>query len=152
MKGIISIILLSITTLSIAQTNLISGSVNDQQNAPVEFANVLLLLSKDSALVKGNITDEKGFFSFENIPSNEYIVSINQIGMEKYYSEKFLINEDHSVKDLGEIVIKNETSTLKEVVITSVKFCTSVTNIIVHIAINEERRIIQSDRARNKCS
>lgn len=119
MKGIISIILLSITTLSIAQTNLISGSVNDQQNTPVEFANVLLLLSKDSALVKGNITDEKGFFSFENIPSNEYIISINQIGMEKYYSEKFLINEDHSVKDLGEIVIKNETSTLKEVVITS---------------------------------
>ena len=42
---------------------------------PVQFANILLLKSTDSSLVKGMITDASGKYLFENISGGLYILS-----------------------------------------------------------------------------
>ena len=47
----------------------ISGTVLDIQKKPLEFATVVLLSDKDSSIVKGVFTDDKGMYSFEEIPS-----------------------------------------------------------------------------------
>ncbi len=51
------------------------GKVIDSTGKPLPNANVLSLNSKDSALVKGMLTNEAGTFAFENI-STAIIVSV----------------------------------------------------------------------------
>jgi len=120
MKSLITSILALLTcSASFAQTGTINGYVKDKQNAPVSYANILLLLSKDSSIVKGNMADDNGFFSFENVPSNDYMLSVSQIGLKKYFTEKFSIDEQHTTKNIGTISMDSEASTLKEVVVSS---------------------------------
>ena len=43
----------------------ISGTVQDDKNMPFLHATVMLLNSKDSTLVKGDLTNDKGAYQFE---------------------------------------------------------------------------------------
>jgi iron complex outermembrane recepter protein len=121
MKKISTLFLSLFALLAQAQQGSISGTVNDSKNELAAFANVLLLRANDSTLVKGNITDEFGKFSFENIPFNDYFLSISLVGSAKYRSEQFSINNESPNKNWGTITLQAEASTLKEVVITSQK-------------------------------
>ncbi len=50
---------------SIRSQSAISGRVIDQQGAAVDFANILLLNSKDSSLIKGELSDENGQWTMQ---------------------------------------------------------------------------------------
>src|SRR6476620_11387010 len=50
-----------------AQAVTIKGTIRDPAGKPLQYANVLLLKSLDSSLVKGTISDSSGQYSFENI-------------------------------------------------------------------------------------
>lgn len=67
---------LSVFQLS-AQT--ISGTVNDEDGFPMEFATVSLRTLPDSSVVSGAVTDENGFFSMELKGPGE-LVQISMIG------------------------------------------------------------------------
>ena len=67
----------------------VSGVVLDQNNNPLEFANVLLLNASDSSLIKGDITLDQGLYTFTDIENGQYIVEANMIGYDKAYSEIF---------------------------------------------------------------
>ncbi len=59
----------------------ISGSVKDAENgSAVEFANVLLLRSRDSSMVAGIITNAKGEFSLSQLPLGNFILKISFLG------------------------------------------------------------------------
>lgn len=107
------------TNLAFSQSGTIIGLVKDKQDHPIPYATVTLLLSKDSTIIKGNMTDDNGIFAFNNVQENEYIVSVSQIGMRKNYSQKFIINKTVSEKKLGTITLDDEAATLSEVTITS---------------------------------
>ena len=93
MKTLHSIILLLfVSVYSFAQSPIVSGKIIDEENGIVEFANVLLLKSIDSSLVKGQLSDEKGAFLFENVQPGNYIVNASFVGSGKLYSDKFDVN------------------------------------------------------------
>jgi hypothetical protein len=87
-----SIFLLSTSLFS--QT--ISGIVNDPSGKPQEFATVLLMRAKDTALVKGAVTDINGRFELDKIATGRYFTRISMVGFKNYNSAAF----DYDGKDL----------------------------------------------------
>ena len=87
------------------------GTVVDEQNQPLPFANVILLSAEDSTLITGGVTNESGYFAIpiQNTATN-IILRISFIG----YSTLYL---PCTVENLGTIQLKPETQTIKGVVV-----------------------------------
>src|SRR6185436_2636731 len=92
----------------------ISGVVKDSKQEPVEFANVVLLKSSDSSLVKGVLTDVSGKYEFENIEQGNYLVMISQTGFHKTYSSTFNIDQSSAVISIPDIRLEERSANLKE--------------------------------------
>ena len=96
---------------SFAQTfGKISGSLLDEKKATMPFANVLLLKAKDSTLVKGGVSDEKGEFLFSQLlaggePYNQYVISISSVGYQKFFSPKIVISAENLSVNLSGILM-----------------------------------------------
>lgn len=65
----------------------------------------------------GSITDNSGRFSITNVPSGEVTLLISFIGYENY--EKTLTTSEGEIVDIGEIILKQATNELTEVVVKS---------------------------------
>lgn len=65
----------------------LSGTVTDSRQQPVAFANVVLLSVQDSLPRAGSVTDEKGFYVFENPISGSFILKISFIGFKTFYAD-----------------------------------------------------------------
>ena len=83
------ILLLFVTFYSFAQSPTISGVIVDGDNNAVEFANVLLLNSSDSSLVKGQVTNQYGAFEFSGVSKGAYILNSSFIGAGNIFTEVF---------------------------------------------------------------
>ena len=70
----------------------VSGSLRTGE-APAEFANVLLLSATDSVVVKLELADERGEFTFREVPPGDYFVRTTGIGLPQ---------SDHPVFPLAE--------------------------------------------------
>lgn len=99
---------------SIAQS-LIHGTVKDAEGKAVQYANVLLLQSSDSLLVKGVITDAAGKYSFENIKEGKYLLAASFTGMERLYTGVFNIAPGKAEKNMGILTLQNSAIQLKDV-------------------------------------
>lgn len=100
-----------------AQT--ISGYIKNQSGVGVEFISVLLLSAKDSAMVKGAITDLQGKYLLSNIAAGQYIVSASGIGYDKTFSQVFDYQKDNFT--VAPILLKDAVSQLKGVTVTATK-------------------------------
>ena len=69
----------------------ISGSVITENGKPADYATVSLLAQKDSAVVKGGLSDEKGGYTFTVKPGS-YIVRVTMIGYQKGLSQAFTVS------------------------------------------------------------
>ncbi|MDY6302454.1 MAG: carboxypeptidase-like regulatory domain-containing protein, partial [Bacteroidales bacterium] len=98
-------ILVAITT--VAQT--FRGCVVDEKQAPIPFANVVLLSANDSAFVTGTTTDTDGRFTLMSSTANP-LVKISYLG----YKTRVLMATGI---DLGTIVLEPEVTELGEVVV-----------------------------------
>lgn len=78
----ILLIVLGFSTLMTAAENKISGQVLDSEQQPIAYATVSLLTS-DSALITGTITNENGEFSI-TAPASARIVQVSFVGYETY--------------------------------------------------------------------
>ncbi|MBK8143621.1 MAG: carboxypeptidase regulatory-like domain-containing protein [Bacteroidetes bacterium] len=54
----------------------ISGVVRNSDNSPASFASVLLLNSKDSSLVKGDVTNDKGEYQFDEVEKGDILFPV----------------------------------------------------------------------------
>ena len=94
----------------------VSGSLVDEKEIPVSFANVVLLSSKDSSFVQGTISNEQGIFSIDQTSGNN-ILRISCLGfipMTKAYAQfpvTIVMHED--VNLLGEVVVKGNRPSYK---------------------------------------
>ncbi len=95
----------------------VSGTVLEKESGkPVEYASVALLLTIDSSLVSGAVTNEKGEFSIEEIPVGPYFVTIDFMGFETYTSEQIRISPRGNPEvDLGTIMMTVSAEVLSEV-------------------------------------
>ncbi len=92
--------LLFISLHGMAQS--ISGSLLDEGNEKVPFATVLLFNASDSSMVKGQISDVDGNFSFPQIKEGNYFLESSFVGYEKLTTENFYFDgkSDYNVPAL----------------------------------------------------
>lgn len=95
LRLIIAILVFISINSSISQSKFtIFGQLKNTENQPLSYASVVLFKSIDSIQIAGTITDEKGFYSFENIKKGNYFLQALQLGYEKNKSSPFELNAD----------------------------------------------------------
>ncbi len=127
--------ILSIFMMQISQAqNDISGEVQDHNGEPLSFANVLLLKTSDSTLIKGAITEVTGLFLLKNIPSGKYTISASMVGFESISTEQF--DFDGNSRMTIPTISLHEGVALDEVVVTSKKnlYVQKIDRMVINVA------------------
>lgn len=133
-KQLTFICFLLFTVVLTAQTT-IQGKITDEKNAPLPFVSVALLSVKDSALVKGALTDELGAFSIPSVSEGSYLILATSVGFEKNYSERFTLKSD-SKNATVDFSMKPASKLLGEAVVTATRplFEQKADRLIVNVA------------------
>ena len=105
-KVIMMLMLLTASIHTYAQT--ISGRLVDEQNQPLQYANIVLLSLPDSTFVSGTISDEMGDFRLSKDEKGK-LVRISSVGYNTLYKEV--------TESLGIIPMKPDAQLLGEVVV-----------------------------------
>ena len=104
----------------------IDGTVQDEQQQPLPSANVLLLSAADSSLVKGTVADTTGAYQLEATDASEYLLSVQMIGYQSYFSDPF--RPQSSVQQWSPVRLAEATTELGEVVVQAAKPLMEVTS------------------------
>ena len=80
MRKAITLLCCLITCSVLSAQNQVSGTVFDEKQNPVFYANVALYQLPDSTLIDGTATEENGKFIIENIKEGEYYIVSSMIG------------------------------------------------------------------------
>ncbi|MCF8448824.1 MAG: TonB-dependent receptor [Taibaiella sp.] len=97
----------------------ISGRVTDDAGKPVIFASVLLLGSSDSALVKTELTNEKGEYHLTPVDDGTYLLKVNIIGYIAYTSAQVVLAANDIT--MPDIMLLQKNTELKEVAVRAQK-------------------------------
>lgn len=98
----------------------ITGTITDGGDQKIiDAATVSLFKVKDSSLVKINLTDKKGNFSFEHVVFGNYYLLATSTGHLKTYSTLLHVNNATPVS-AGTLQLKNNVKTLSTVNVTAV--------------------------------
>lgn len=108
-----------LTTQDMYALSEISGRVTDSHQAPVSFANVLLM-QEDSTLIKGSITNEEGYFLIEDVSEGPYILVVSMLGY-KTTHRRLRVEDDRQSIHLDPIRLEEESFQLEAVEISRKK-------------------------------
>lgn len=109
MKKYLLMLSLYISFVTAVSAQSISGQVIGTNDQPLEFANIVLLQQSDSSFIKGTTSNSDGTFTIQQ-PNVKVFVRVSYIG----YATKYL----ESQPNMGKIILKADSSTLSEVVVT----------------------------------
>jgi hypothetical protein len=123
------------------ESGIIKGIITDQQQAPIPFATVMLKNISDSTLYKGEITNEKGEFNFENVKEGSFFLQIQMTGFEQL-NKPIKILSSTPVTDLGIIVVSTASKELQTVTIAAEK--PFIERQIDKTVVNIENSIVQT--------
>ncbi len=107
-------------TVCYAQSK-VHGKVVDKNNRGIANANVLLLRSTDSSLVKGVVLPSSGEYQFENIAAGRYLVMSTFTGFKQAYTPSFTINGAKQQVRLEKLILAETAVQLGAVTVTSRK-------------------------------
>jgi len=93
--------------------NTISGTILNEEQEPIAFANIALMDTVAGHLIKGTISDEKGNFQLKVEETGFYQLSIQFIGYENW---KQVVSTSQSA-GLSEIILLSKTNDLAEAVV-----------------------------------
>jgi hypothetical protein len=112
-----------IATDTYAQTNngIISGSVTDGNNKPLEGATITLLKQNDSSIVKFAVASKTGKFELEKLADQSYIISVSSAGHETYSSGVLSINASQRKIALEPIRLQQASASLGAVTVVAKK-------------------------------
>ncbi|GAB3330396.1 outer membrane beta-barrel family protein [Larkinella ripae] len=99
----------------------VSGLLNTASGQPIPFANVLLLNSSDSSLVKGTLTEDSGQFRLETVVPGTYRLRVSSLGFQTWHSPVFELTATQPVKDFGTQRLMDDSHQLGEVVVRAQK-------------------------------
>ncbi len=91
----------------------VNGKVADEKGQPVAFASIALVVSKDSQLVKGALSDDNGAFSINGVSPGTYRLITSITGFETKYTEPFTV-ESGSKNVAADITLRTADKLLKE--------------------------------------
>lgn len=92
-----------------AKAQIVTGTVTDEQNQPLPYANVVLLSLPDSTFVTGTVSGEDGTFSLP-VTASKGLLKISSIGYATLYREC-------ESGDTCSLLLKADTQLLEEVVV-----------------------------------
>ncbi|MCW3083607.1 MAG: TonB-dependent receptor [Bacteroidetes bacterium] len=121
----------------------IKGVLRDEQNAPIPFATVILKNSSDSVLYKGEISNEKGEFNFENVKQGNYFLQVQMTGYQKFTKLNINIPENSEAIDLGTIIVPPSSKDLQAVTIQGEK--PFIEHQVDRTVVNIENSIVQTN-------
>ncbi|PWT71599.1 MAG: hypothetical protein C5B59_17670 [Bacteroidetes bacterium] len=98
----------------------VHGHVADKNGQPLANANVLLLNSGDSSLVKGDVTNTKGEYHLERIKNGSYLLNVRFIGYQEIFAPQLAIAGSGN-KEIETIVLVPSSKQLEAVTIVSKK-------------------------------
>jgi len=98
----------------------ITGRIADEHDSEVPFANVLLLKSQDSSMVKVAVADEKGNYQLNYKSSGNFIIQSRMVGFGKSYSSLVTLSTKQTIQ-LPDIILFESTKQLDEVVVQAQK-------------------------------
>lgn len=93
----------------------IIGTVKDAKGQPIVGASVIARSQQDTLYYKESVTDQNGLFTITDIQSGKYNLEVSFIGYAKFVQELTL---DKPI-DIGEIILQENTTELKEIVVTA---------------------------------
>lgn len=110
LKHLMAGLMLSLTFHTLfAMTDFITGTVVDEKDVPLEFANVTLLMVNDSTLVNGTVTNAEGEFlmsdSYESCFMSIYAMGYDEKQIPNPHGNLGLIHLSPASYELGEIVV-----------------------------------------------
>ena len=88
--------------------------MDDISNEPLEYATITLFAQKDSSMVTGSITDEKGVFKIETRPGR-FFAKIEFLAFQTQTIENIQLGKANPVMDLGTLSLLSDSETLMEV-------------------------------------
>lgn len=91
-----SIIMFSLMTQQVWGLYKISGQVVDSHQQPIPFANVLLL-QYDSTLIKGDVTNEEGYFLIDGINEGQFRLAVSMLGYKTAYHILNVVADEPSI-------------------------------------------------------
>jgi outer membrane receptor protein involved in Fe transport len=107
-----------VTSISMYSQSRVYGKIADTTGKPIINANVLLVNSKDSVLVRGTLTTQGGTYSFENINAGKYLVTATHSGINPVYSHAFEIGDGPGNIDMGTIQLEKTDIVLSTITVT----------------------------------
>ncbi len=99
----------------------IRGKIFDAQQAPLPFATINLYLAKDTSLVKGSISNEKGEFVLASLPVGSYLIAVGDFTVQRAYKGPYQIDSLHTILVIDPISYSPKTQQLNTVQITAKK-------------------------------
>lgn len=97
----------------LAQNVRLSGNVDDEEQRPLSFVNILVYQADAESPFKGTTTDENGYFLFKDIPTGSYTLHFSYIGFEEQVETLQITDDTH----LPEVVLKTDSQVLDETVV-----------------------------------
>lgn len=94
--------------------NSVTGSVTDSTGNAIPFCPLALFNAADSAMVKGNLSDSMGNFSFNKIKAGTYFIKYSFVGHTNASSTSFTVDSLSQIT-LSPQVMRAEGNNLKEV-------------------------------------
>lgn len=106
----------------VINTGSLSGKIKDEiSSEAVDYAAVNLTNISNSSYVKSSMSENDGYFQFEDVPFGTYRIKISFIGYESRIIENIVINKENAIQNLGTIKLKQAANSLDEVTITNTK-------------------------------
>lgn len=109
----------SIVRYTYAQTKIsaLQGKITNENYIGAEAATIILLRYRDSVHVQTTISDKNGFFAFNNVKPDKYLLQITKTGYYKILSGPYAVNTGH-ILIIDSIKMQPASVSLSEVVIT----------------------------------
>lgn len=100
------------------QSSSITGRLIESDGTPVIYSNVSLYSALDSSLVKVEVSNDDGSFSFRTLKADSYFLQASYVGYEMLQSDRIALEPDQSI-DLGDLTFSNQIIELETATVTA---------------------------------
>ena len=113
MKNGALILLFFSASILFSQNSTVSGVINDENNNPLSFVNVLLFQKDATEPFKGVTTNEKGTFQLKNLKDNTYKITFSFVGLSTIEQNIEVV----SAINLGVLILKEDIESLDAAIV-----------------------------------
>lgn len=109
-------LLISLSVYAQDKNNIVlKGTVVNQENKPVDGSAVYILNPLDSSIVKIEICNQSGSFTFINLKAAPYLLKVTSLSYKTLFYGPFKLSVTAPLKNVGKLILKKSTTDLQEV-------------------------------------